>query len=110
MTDLTVDTLRAELAPITKRLDAIETRLEHIEARLLPMQAQVAGIAVIDRKLTVIQQELRLQRAAVNDFARESVTPGEITALHTDVNTVMAGHHDLERRIATLERLLAERP
>ena len=48
MTDLTLEALRAELAPIQAKLD---------------------GLAVINRALTVLQQDMRALRAAFNDQA-----------------------------------------
>jgi hypothetical protein len=51
---------------------------------------------------------VRALKAAFNDFALTNVTTGEIEALHADVNRVQAENAELERRIVTLERLLAE--
>jgi hypothetical protein len=85
MTDLTLEALRAELAP---------------------MRAQLDGLPLIVRTLTVLQQETRALKAAFNDFARTNVTIGEIEALHADVNRVQAENMDLATRLATVERLL----
>ena len=63
MTDLTLETLRAELAPISDRLDGLD-------AKVAPMRAQLDGLPLINRSLTVLQQETRALRAAFNDFAR----------------------------------------
>ena len=87
MTELTLELLREELAPIRAHLD---------------------GLPIINRALTVLQQDLRGLRAAFNDFARTNVTVGEIEALHTDVNRVQAENAELAARLATLERLMRE--
>lgn len=92
---LTLETLRAELAPIRAQLAAV--------------QAHVDGVPLISRAIVVLQQDMRALRAAFNDFARTNVTAGEIEALHTDVNRVQAENAELATRIATLERLAQER-
>ena len=87
MTDLTLESLRNELAPIRAQLD---------------------GLPVINRALTVLQQEMRSLRAAFNDFARTNVTAGEVEALHADVNRVQAENAELQTRLATVERLVEQ--
>jgi prefoldin subunit 5 len=87
MTELTLETLRAELAP---------------------MRAQLDGLPLMSRKLTVVQQEVRAIKAAFNDFALTNPTKGEIEALHEDVNRVQAENMELATRLATVERLLEE--
>jgi len=58
MTDLTLELLRAELAPMREKLDAVESALS-------AMRPQVAGIPLIQRAVSVIQQEQRLLKAAI---------------------------------------------
>ncbi len=101
MTDLTLEALRAELAPI-------RAQVADLDAKVTPMRAQLDGLPLINRSLTVLQQETRALRAAFNDFARTNVTAGEIEALHVDVNRVQAENAELQRRLATVERLLEE--
>jgi len=72
------------------------------------MRAQLDGLPLINRSLTVLQQETRALRAAFNDFARTNVTACEIEALHADVNRVQAENAELQTRLATVERLLEE--
>jgi hypothetical protein len=85
-----------------------EVTLEALRAELAPMRAQLDGLPLIARSLTVLQQETRALKAAFNDFARTNVTAGEIEALHTDVNRVQAENTELATRLATVERLLSE--
>ena len=87
MTDLTLENLRSELAPIRAQLD---------------------GLPVINRALTVLQQDMRPLKAAFNDFARTNVIAGEVEALHADVNRVQAENTELSGAPATLERLLEQ--
>jgi septal ring factor EnvC (AmiA/AmiB activator) len=115
MTDLTLETLRAELAPLRDQVGDVRSRIADMRAQLAdldvkvaPMRAQLDGLPQISRSLTVLQQEIRVLRAAFNDFACRSVTAGEIEALHADVNRVQAENVELQTRLATVERLLAE--
>ncbi len=125
MTDLTLETLRAELAPIHAQLAELsplreqvsdlraqiadlDAKLAGLDAKVSPMRAQLDGLPLINRSLTVLQQETRALRAAFNDFARTNVTAGEIEALHADVNRVQAENAELQTRLATIERLLED--
>lgn len=108
MTELTLETLRSELAPIRAQFAGLETRLAALDAKVAPLRAQLDGLPLISRSLTVLQQETRALRAAFNDFARTNVTAGEIDALHADVNRVQAENAELQARLATVERLVDE--
>jgi hypothetical protein len=72
------------------------------------MRAQLDGLPLMARALTVLQQDTRSLKAAFNDFALTDPTKGEIYALHADVNRVQAENAELGTRLATLERLMAE--
>ena len=87
MTDLTFENLRSELAPLRAQLD---------------------GLPVLNRSLTVLQQDMRSLRAAFNDFARTNVTVGEVEAFHADFNRVQAENAEVQSRPATVERLLEQ--
>jgi len=89
---------------IDRRLNAMDERL----VPLAPMRAQLDGLPLINRTVTVIQQEVRALRAAFNDFALTNPTTGEIEALHQDVNRVQAENAELAVKVATLERLVRE--
>jgi ubiquinone biosynthesis protein UbiJ len=97
MTDLTLENLRSELAPIRAQLDGLPA-----------IRAQLDGLPVINRALTVLQQDMRPLRAAFNDFARTNVTVGEVEAFHSDVNRVQAENAELQARLAIVERLLEQ--
>jgi hypothetical protein len=76
-----------------------------LRAELAPMRAQLDGLPLISRSITVLHQEMRSLKAAFNDFARTNVTAGEIEALQ-DVNRVQSENAQLAARLATLERLI----
>jgi hypothetical protein len=99
MPDLTIEIVREELAQAESRL------LRAIRQELAPMRAQLDGLPVINRALATLQSDTRAIRAAFNDFALTNVTKGEIEALHFDLNRVQAENAELQRRVATLERL-----
>jgi hypothetical protein len=92
------------LATADGRLTAVNERL----AALVSMRAQLDGLPLINRTVTVIQQDVRGLRAAFNDFALTNTTSGEIDALHQDVNWVQAENAELAVKVATLERLVRE--
>jgi prefoldin subunit 5 len=85
-----------------------DVTLENLRTELAPIRAQLDGLPVINRALTVLQQDMRSLRAAFNDFARTNVTAGEVEALHADVNRVQAENAALQARVATVERLLEQ--
>jgi hypothetical protein len=86
----------------------IKEQIAPIKEQLANMQAHLDGLPLLNRSLTVTQQEVRSLRAAFNDFARTNVTAGEVEALHADVNRVQAENTELATRLATVERLLNE--
>ena len=87
-----------------ERFNAVDEQL----AVLPPMRAQLDGLPLINRGVTVLQQESRSLKAAFNDFAATNMTVGEIQALHDDVNRVQAENADLAVKVATLQRLVGE--
>jgi len=93
--------LRAELAPIKDQLTEVKQELEAIR----PL---VDGIPLMNRKLTAVEQQGRMLKAAFNDFALTNPTSGEIQALHEDVNRVQAEYTELATRLITVERLIRE--
>jgi|HubBroStandDraft_1064217.scaffolds.fasta_scaffold111685_1 predicted RNase H-like nuclease (RuvC/YqgF family) len=131
MTDLTLESFRSELAqslqtelaPMRAQLDglrselgqslqtelaAMRAQLDGLRSELAPMRAQLDGLPLINRALTVLQQDMRSLKAAFNDFARTNVTAGEVEALHADVNRVQVENAQLQARLATVERLLEQ--
>jgi hypothetical protein len=105
---MTEDAVSTALKAIQATLALHTDALAHIRAELAPVRAQLDGLPLLNRSLTVLHQELRGLKAAFNDFARTNVTTGEIEALHADVNRVLAENAELAAKVATLERLVKE--
>ena len=87
---------------------AVLELLRVIQADLAATRARLDGLPLINRTVTVIQQEVRALKAAFNDFALTNPTAGEIEALHSDVNRVQAENAELQVRMETAERLIRE--
>ncbi len=104
MTDAVVEILHSMQADLT----TVKADLTAVRVELAPMRAQLDGLPLINRTVTVIQQEVRSLKAAFNDFALTNPTTGEIEALHSDVNRVQAENAELAVKVATLERLVRE--
>src|SRR5215813_38818 len=64
------------------------------------MSAVKTELRIHTRTLNILLQEGRMVRAAVNDIARENVTPGEVEAIHHDLNQL---RHDISALTARLE-------
>ena len=56
-----------------------------------------------------LRRDYRQANGAINDFARKNVTPGEVAALHTDVDKIQTKLLHLEARLAVIEATCAER-
>ena len=90
MTELTLETLRSELAIA---LEPVRSELAFIRARL----------TLVGGAIDVLQRDVRMVKAAVNDIAKTNVTSGEIEALHEDLQRVIAKQDNLEARLLVLE-------
>ncbi len=75
---------------------------EELQAALAPLQQAVAVLqqdvtwlrleaTAHTRVLDILSQDVRLLRGAVNDMAKESVTAGEMEAVHHDLNRMGLG-------------------
>jgi hypothetical protein len=66
-----------------------------------------ANLAGLDRRVTaqlnVLQQDVRMIRAAIHDMGNTRVTEGEVEVIHEDVNRVQQGLADLTTRVEELE-------
>jgi chromosome segregation ATPase len=101
MTDEDIEKIRGllqtELAPVNTKLATIQAELVTIKATLqehtnaIEMLRQDTGLIRLSldaqtRLLDMLQQDMRMLRGAVNDLAKENVTPGEVEAIHHDLN------------------------
>ena len=75
MTELTLEMLRAELAPMHTKLDALKSGLGTVESTLAAMCLNVAGIPMIQRAVSEIQQEQRLLIARLRSLVHAKRGP-----------------------------------
>ena len=86
---LAVSGLGARLDKMDARLDKIETRLDTMEAwqsSQPDMRLMLANSKVMIERMIYFEGEMRMMRSAINDHARENVTPGEVASLHHDLS------------------------
>jgi hypothetical protein len=88
--DITADILRV-----------IRDDLAAMKANMATMQVSITGLT---RSVSLLHQDVRMIRAAVNDIAREHVSTGEVEALHTDVNSLLDRMAQLEARMDAIEQ------
>ncbi len=62
-----------------------------------------ASLGTLTETTALMQQDLRMVTAAVNDLAKAQVTSGEIEVMHRDINRLQASLRDLETRVKVLE-------
>jgi peptidoglycan hydrolase CwlO-like protein len=102
------DSLQAKTDSLQAKIDSLQAKTDSLQVKIDSLQAKTDSLPLINRALTVLQQEIRSLRAAFNDFARTNVTAGQAEALHADVNRVQLENAELAARLATAERLLRE--
>jgi hypothetical protein len=92
---------------VLEHLRAIRSDITVLKADVAVIKADIAAIKTEQHThagfLDVLQQDVRLIRAAVNDMARTDVTAGEIEALHHDVNRFQRQLLELTTRVEALE-------
>ena len=93
-TNLTLEDLRTELAPIKATLGIVQARTD--------------GLPLIGNATETLRCETRLLKAAINDIGKTNITAGEVEARHTDIDRVQTEQLELATRLATIERLLQE--
>lgn len=59
--------------------------------------------AADSRRLEIMQQDIRMLRAALNDFAKTNVSSGEIEAIHEDLNRLQHQALEFDARLSNLE-------
>jgi uncharacterized coiled-coil protein SlyX len=91
--------VREELAELRERFD------KQPDLRLLGVQMQ----ALIERVGKLEEKNIRAL-AAVNDFARENVTPGEVEALHDALREIREIDFGLDVRLRKVEQELHPTP
>ena len=98
--------VESRLGGVEARLDAIETRLETLEtvtARAPDLRLLGHQMATLIERVTELEASNTRAIAALNDIARESVTPGEVEALHSEMKELRNAKFNHEVRIRQLE-------
>ena len=101
------------LRSIDGRLGGVESRLGGLEARLETLETVTARapdlrllghqMATLIERVTELEASNTRAIAALNDIARESVTPGEVEALHSEMKELRNAKFNHEVRIRQLE-------
>jgi ubiquinone biosynthesis protein UbiJ len=79
---------------------ALSDKVDRIAADLTAVKTEERAHS---RTLGVLLQEARLLRAAVNDIAKENVTPGEMEAVHDDLTQLRQEVDLLTARLEVVE-------
>jgi ubiquinone biosynthesis protein UbiJ len=106
-----VGTVRSEVDSLSGRVDRIGSevgklseRVDRIGSELVTVRVRVDGLPIIGNSIDVVQRDMRLLRAAINDMARTNITAGEVEAMHEDLDRALAKQAELEARVAALEQ------
>jgi DNA repair ATPase RecN len=128
MADATLETLHAELvrlhgemqsrfssldakfssleSKVEDRFSNLEGRFSNLEGRFGSFEARVVGLPLIGESIAVLQRNVRMLTAAINDMARVNITAGEVEALHTELEQLAAKQNEIEvQLLQTRERL-----
>ncbi len=92
--------MQGDVAGLKTDVSAVKTDLAGVKTDLAGVKTEVR---VHSRTLDILLQEGRLLRAAVNDFAKENVTPGEVEAIHHDLNRLRHEVSELTVRVEMIE-------
>lgn len=62
-----------------------------------------SDVAVLKHGQQGLAQDVRMVRAAINDFAKTNVTSGEVEVIHEDLNRLQRDYSDLAGRVGVIE-------
>jgi hypothetical protein len=109
--------VETRLGGVETRLGGVENRLGGLEARLETLEAVTArapDLRLLGHQInTLIDRVTKLEGsntraiAALNDIARDSVTPGEVEALHSEMNVFRNTEFNHEVRLRQIESELS---
>jgi hypothetical protein len=85
-----------------------ELTLEMLRAELAPIKLAVRGLPVMGRAIEALHHDTRQLRAAVNDIAALQMTAGEAGALHHDLDQNTTRLDDIEARLLAIEDRLKD--
>jgi predicted nucleic acid-binding Zn-ribbon protein len=95
--------IETHVGGIETRLSGVETRMETLEtvtARAPDLRLLGHQMATLIERVTGLEASNTRAIAALNDIARESVTPGEVEALHSEMNELRNAKFNHEVRIS----------
>jgi hypothetical protein len=105
--------VETRLSGVETRLGGVETRLSGVETRLETLEtitARAPDLRLLGHQIaTLIERVTRLEAsntrtiAALNDVVRDSVTPGEVEAIHSEMNEFRNTKFNHEVRIRQIE-------
>jgi hypothetical protein len=104
--EIRVGAIETHVGGIETRLSGIETRLETLETvTALAPDLRLLGhqMATMVERITKLEASNTRAIAALNDVARDSVTPGEVEALHTEMNDFRDTKFNHEVRLRQIE-------
>lgn len=92
---------------VLEHLQAIRTDMAAMKTDIAAVKTDIAAMKTEQRShsrtLSILLQEGRLMRAAVNDIAKENVTPGEMEAVHDDLTQLRREVDNLTVRLEAVE-------
>jgi len=98
--------LEDRFSNLEARFSNLEGLLSNLEGRFSSFEARVVGLPLIGESIAVLQRNVRMLTAAVNDMARVNITAGEVEALHTELEQLAAKQNEIEAQLLqTRERL-----
>jgi archaellum component FlaC len=101
-----LDGIETRLGGVETRLGGVETRLETLEtitARAPDLRLLGHQIATLIERVTKLEASNTRTIAALNDVVRDSVTPGEVEAIHSEINEFRNTKFNHEVRIRQIE-------
>jgi hypothetical protein len=104
--EIRVGAIETHVGGIETRLSGIETRLETLETvTALAPDLRLLGhqMATMVERITKLEPSNNRAIAVLNDVARDSVTPGEVEALHTEMNDFRDTKFNHEVRLRQIE-------
>ena len=103
MADVTLEIVHTELLHMRREM---QSKFSEVQGRLSTLEARVFGLPLIGESIAVLQRNVRMLTAAVNDMARVNITAGEVEALHTELEQLTARQNEIEAQLLqTRERL-----
>jgi uncharacterized protein YhaN len=108
-----VDALSEKVDALSEKTDRLSEKTDRLEADLSAVRVRTdaqpdmrllfQNVKLILTRFVALERDLVMMRAAMNDYGRDSVTPGEVTAIHEALDTLREADLDQEARLRVLE-------